>query len=99
MGSAASDPGAGGINNRFAATLVLRNSVVSGNHAVANSTIANSASSGGIGSMGALDIEDSVVSDNTVEYTGSMDFDDQSGVRRRHHASTSVMTAGSRIRR
>ena len=47
IGSAASDPAAGGINNRFAATLVLHNSVVSGNHAVANSTIANSASSGG----------------------------------------------------
>jgi hypothetical protein len=78
MGSAASDPAAGGINNRFASTLVLHNSVVSGNHAVANSTIANSANSGGIGSVGALDIEDSVVSGNVVEYTGSMDFDDQS---------------------
>ncbi len=78
MGSAASDPGAGGINNRFAATLVLHNTVVSGNHAVANSTIANSASSGGIGSTGALDVEDSAVSANSVEYTGSMDFDDQS---------------------
>ena len=78
LGSAASDPGAGGIDNRFFSTLVLHNSVVSGNHAVANSPIANSASSGGIGSQGALDIEDSVVSDNTVEYTGSMDFDDQS---------------------
>ena len=34
MPSAASDAGAGGIDNRFASTLVLRNSVVSGNHAV-----------------------------------------------------------------
>jgi hypothetical protein len=79
-GSAASDAGAGGINNRFASTLVLHNSVVSGNHAVANSPIANSAGSGGIGSVGALDIEDSVVSDNTVEYTGSMDFEEQSAL-------------------
>jgi hypothetical protein len=79
MGSAASDPAAGGIDNRFFSTLVLHQSVVSGNHAIANSTIANSASSGGIGSQGALDIEDSVVNDNTVEYTGSMDFEDQSG--------------------
>ena len=77
--SAASDAGAGGINNHFASTLVLHNSVVSGNHAVANSAIANSASAGGIGSSGALDVEDSVVSDNSVEYTGSMDFEDQSG--------------------
>jgi hypothetical protein len=76
--SAASDAGAGGINNRFFSTLVIHNSVVSGNHAVTNSPIANSADAGGIGSQGALDIEDSEVSANTVEYTGSMDFDDQS---------------------
>ncbi len=80
MGSAASDAAAGGIDNRVASTLVLRNSVVSGNHAVANSPIANSAASGGIGSVGALDIEDSVVNGNTVEYTGSMDFEDQDGL-------------------
>jgi len=80
LGSAASDAGAGGIKNRFAATLLLRNSVVSGNHAVTNSAIANSANSGGIGSDGALDIEDSVVSGNTVEYTGSMDFDEQAAL-------------------
>lgn len=77
--SAASDNSSGGIGNHFASTLVLRNSVVSGNRAVVDSPIANSSSSGGIGSLGALDIEDSVVSDNTVSYTGSMDFDDQSG--------------------
>jgi hypothetical protein len=79
-GSAASDASAGGINNRFTATLVLRNSAVSGNHAVADSTIANSASSGGIGNVGALDIEDSTVSANVVEYVGSMDFDDQAAL-------------------
>jgi hypothetical protein len=69
--SAASDPSSGGIDNRFASTLVLNHSVVSGNHVLANSPIAASASAGGIGSPGALDVEDSVVSDNTVEYTGA----------------------------
>jgi hypothetical protein len=78
--SAASDSGSGGIDNRFASSLVMRNSVVSGNRAVANSPIANSAEAGGIGSPGLLDIEDSVVSDNIVEYTGSMDFEDQAGL-------------------
>jgi hypothetical protein len=76
--SAASDANAGGIDNRFASTLVLRHSVVSGNRAVVNSPIANGASSGGIGGDGALTIEDSAVDDNVVEYTGSMDFEDQS---------------------
>jgi hypothetical protein len=80
LGSAASDAGSGGIDNRFASTLTLRNSIVSGNHAVTNSAIANSANSGGIGNVGALDIEDSVVSGNTVEYTGSMDFGDQAAL-------------------
>jgi len=77
--SAASDANSGGIDNHFASTLVLRGSVVSGNHAVVDSQIANNASAGGIGSLGALDVEDSIVSDNTVSYTGSMDFEDQSG--------------------
>ncbi len=80
LATAASDAGSGGIDNRFASTLVLRNSVVSGNHAVANNAIANSADSGGIGNLGALDIENSVVNDNTVQYTGSMDFDDQAAL-------------------
>ena len=57
----------------------MHNCVVSGNRVVANSPIANSASAGGIGSSGQLDIEDSTVSNNIVEYTGSMDFEDQSG--------------------
>jgi hypothetical protein len=78
--SAASDAGSGGIDNRFAGTLVMHNCVVSGNHVTANSPIANNASAGGIGSPGQLDIEDSTVADNTVEYTGSMDFGDQSGL-------------------
>jgi hypothetical protein len=70
--SAASDPNSGGIDNRFASTLVLHHSVVSGNHVLVNSPIASSASAGGIGSPGVLDVEDSVVSDNTVEYTGTL---------------------------
>jgi hypothetical protein len=78
--SAASDAGSGGIDNRFASTLVMHNCVVSGNHVVANSPVANNASAGGIGSPGQLDIEDSTISNNTVEYTGSMDFEDQSGL-------------------
>jgi len=78
--SAASDANSGGIDNHFASTLVLRGSVVSGNHAVVNSPIANNASSGGIGSEGVLDVEESVVSDNTVSYTGSLDFEEQSGL-------------------
>jgi hypothetical protein len=80
VASAASDANAGGIDNRFASTLVLRNSVVSGNHAVTNSPIANGGASGGIGSTGALDVENSVISGNTVEYTGSMDFGDQAAL-------------------
>jgi hypothetical protein len=76
--SVASDADAGGIDNRFASTLVLLHSVVSGNRAVVNSPIANGAGSGGIGGDGALTIEDSAVDDNVVEYTGSMDFEDQS---------------------
>jgi hypothetical protein len=77
--SAASDAGSGGIDNRFASTLVVHNCVVSGNHVTVNSSIANSASAGGIGSPGQLDIEDSAITNNTVEYTGSMDFESQSG--------------------
>jgi hypothetical protein len=78
--SAASDAGAGGIDNHFASTLVMRNSIVSGNHAVVDSPIANHADSGGIGSSGALDIENSIVSGNTVEDRGSMDVGDQAGL-------------------
>ncbi|MGZ4339188.1 MAG: hypothetical protein ACXVQ3_03945 [Gaiellaceae bacterium] len=77
FGSAASDVGAGGIDNRFASTLVLNNSSVSGNHVLANSPVAASANSGGISNTGALDIEDSVISDNTVTYTGSLALGDQ----------------------
>jgi hypothetical protein len=51
--SAASDATAGGIDNRLAGTLVMRNSVVSDNRAVVNSTAANHADGGGISSTGA----------------------------------------------
>ena len=78
LASAASDANAGGIDNRFASTLVVRQSVVSGNRAVVNSPIGNGAAAGGIGGDGALTVEDSTVDDNVVEYTGSMDFEDQS---------------------
>lgn len=78
--SAASDAGSGGIDNRSAGMLVLRSSVVSGNRAFVNSAIAASANSGGIGSVGALDIEDSVVSGNSVEYRGSLALPDQAGL-------------------
>ena len=78
--SAASDAGSGGIDNRFVASLTLRSSVVSGNRAVVNSPIANSAASGGIGSTGVLDIADSVVSNNVVEYRGVLDSGDSDGL-------------------
>jgi hypothetical protein len=77
IGTAASDAGSGGIDNRFASTLVLRNSMVSGNHVLVDGPIANGASAGGIGSLGVLDIADSAVSDNTVAYTGSLGVGDQ----------------------
>jgi hypothetical protein len=72
LASAASKAGSGGINNHFASTLVLHNCAVTGNHVVTDSPIAASASAGGIGSSGALDVENSVVSGNTVQYTGSL---------------------------
>jgi hypothetical protein len=78
--STASDASAGGISTHFASTLVLRNSSVSGNHVLVSGAIANHADSGGIGSSGGLDVADSVISDNTVSYTGSLDDEDQSGL-------------------
>src|SRR5690349_13183907 len=78
--SPASDGGAGGIRNHFASTLVLRHSVVSGNHVVTDGDIANHASAGGIGNDGGpVDIADSVVNDNTVEYRGSLDVEAMAG--------------------
>jgi hypothetical protein len=73
VASPASNASSGGIENRFASSLVMRSSVVSGNRVVADSPIADGAGAGGIGSPGALDIADSVISDNTVVYAGSAD--------------------------
>ena len=73
--SLASGVNSGGIFSRFAATLVLKKSVVSGNRAVASSPNGQAAQSGGIGSDGALTIEDSVVSDNSAELTGTFPAD------------------------
>ena len=71
LGSLASGASAGGIASRFAATLVLKGSVVSGNRSVASPPNGQFAGTGGIGSGGALTIEDSVVSDNSAELSGS----------------------------
>jgi hypothetical protein len=78
--SAASDVGSGGIANHFSATLVVRDSVISGNHASVNSPIANHADAGGIGSGGALDVQNSVISGNTVSYAGSATTEAQAGL-------------------
>jgi hypothetical protein len=72
----ASGVSAGGITSRFPATLVLRRSVVSGNRAVASLPNGQAATTGGIGSAGALTIEDSVVSNNSAELSGSFPGDD-----------------------
>ncbi len=76
FGTFASGVSAGGINNRFAATLVLRRSVLSGNRARVSQPNGQNASAGGISSSGALTIEDSAVSDNSAELTGSSPGDD-----------------------
>jgi len=75
-GSAPGDPtlasgvSAGGINSRFASTLVLRRSAVSGNRAVATLPNGQDAAVGGISASGALTIEDSVVGDNSADASG-----------------------------
>ncbi|MBA3428768.1 MAG: hypothetical protein H0U07_09380 [Actinobacteria bacterium] len=71
LATLASGVSAGGISNRFLSTLVLRRSVVSGNRSVASLPNGQEATAGGIGSFGALTIEDSVVSDNAAEVTGT----------------------------
>jgi hypothetical protein len=69
--SLASGVSAGGITSRFPATLVLKRSIVSGNRAVVSLPNGDEAATGGIGSLGALLIEDSVVSDNSAQLSGS----------------------------
>ncbi len=71
LASLASGVNAGGIFSRFASTLVLRRSVVSGNRAVATPPNGQFVGTGGVGSAGALTIEDSVISDNSAELTGA----------------------------
>jgi hypothetical protein len=66
---------AGGIENRFPATLVLRRSSVTGNHAIAGPPNGQAADAGGIFSQGSLTIDDSVVSDNTAESTSAYPAD------------------------
>lgn len=60
----------GGITSRFASTLVLRRSVVSGNRATATLPNGQFAGAGGIGASGALTIDGSVVNDNIAEVSG-----------------------------
>jgi hypothetical protein len=64
---------AGGIQNR--ATLVLRRSSVTGNHAIAGFPNGQFALAGGIYSGGSLTIDDSVLSDNTAESTSAYPAD------------------------
>jgi hypothetical protein len=70
LGTLASRISAGGITSRFASTLVLRRSVVSGNHAVATLPNGQFAGVGGVAASGALTIEDTVVRDNSAELSG-----------------------------
>ena len=83
LATVASGVSGGGIVNRWRSTLVLRQSVVSGNRAVVAQPNGQSAGAGGIGSRGALTIEDSVVSDNSAEVSGSSAGRRRAGVVRR----------------
>jgi hypothetical protein len=76
-GSLASGVGAGGILSRFAATLVLRRTVVSGNRAVAAPPNGSHAQTGGVGADGEVTIEDSLVADNTAEVHGTFSAADE----------------------
>jgi len=76
-GSLASGVAAGGINSHFASTLLLLRTVVSGNRVVVGPPNGRDASSGGIASSGGLTIEDSSISDNSVEFTGANAEGDQ----------------------
>jgi hypothetical protein len=67
LSSVTSGAGAGGIFNEGLGTLTLRHSFVTGNRAAVNAPNGAFAQAGGIGSAGALTIEDSVVSANRVD--------------------------------
>lgn len=73
--SLASGVFAGGINNHFTGTLVLKRSVVSGNHAAATAPNGQFVDTGGINSLGVLSIDDSMVSDNSAEVTAALPAD------------------------
>jgi hypothetical protein len=68
-GSPASGLADGGIENRFMATLTMRNSFVTGNRALAGPPNGRGASAGGIGDDGAMAIENSVITGNSVVLT------------------------------
>jgi len=67
----ATSASAGGIDAHPQGTLTLRQSAVTGNRVIAGAPNGREAHAGGIGSDGTLTIEDSVVSDNSVEMSGS----------------------------
>ncbi len=66
---------AGGINSHFLATLTVKRSIVSGNHAVATAPNGQFVDTGGINSTGVMTVEDSIVSDNTAEVTAALSAD------------------------
>jgi len=76
LATLASGVSGGGIVNRGRSTLLLRRSVVSGNRADVSEPNSQFAGAGGISSQGVLTIEDSVVSDNSAEVSGSSPGDD-----------------------
>lgn len=70
--SVATDAGGGGITNHPRGTLMLRHCVVSGNRAAVSGALAQFASGGGIDDgRGALTIENSDISGNSVDVTTS----------------------------
>jgi fibronectin-binding autotransporter adhesin len=62
----------GGISNHPQGTLTLRQSVVTGNRAVATPPNGRSADGGGISGYGVLTVEDSVISNNSSEVAASV---------------------------
>lgn len=78
MPSSATNVRAGGVFNRGGATLTLRNSLVTGNRAAATTPEANFAVAGGISDFGTMTIDDSVVSDNTVDVEAAFPAEIQS---------------------
>ena len=75
VSSVASGAGAGGIFNEGLGTLTLLHSVVSGNQAAVNAPNGSFVMAGGIDSAGALTVEDSVVSGNSVDLSSALPSD------------------------